>query len=212
MNDGVLLSLLGFAIAASVTPGPNVLMVAASAATRGLRATLPLMIGITLGFTLMLLAVGLGLAAPFAASPKLHTAMRWVGAAWLLLLAWRIAQAGGVGADSATAGKAGDRPPLGLLGGAAFQWVNPKAWLVGLAAISTFTSPGAAQGMAGQAATIALVFGLVSMPCLLVWAGIGAGTGRLLRGRPAALRAFNIAMAVLLALSVLPLLWPAGGE
>ena len=79
--EETLLPLLGFAIATSVTPGPNVLMVAASAANHGLRATWPHMIGITLGFSLMLLVVGLGLAGPFAASPALHEILRWVGAA-----------------------------------------------------------------------------------------------------------------------------------
>ncbi|WP_237214043.1 LysE family translocator [Falsiroseomonas oryziterrae] len=190
------LPLLGFAIAGSVTPGPNVLMVAAASASHGVRAVLPHMLGITFGFGAMLLLVGLGLAAPLAASPTLHGVLRWVGAAWLLWLAWKIATAPPPGERAA-------RPPLGFWGAAGFQWVNPKAWMLTAAAIPAFTSE--AAPLAPQVIAIAAVFAAVSMPCLVVWAGIGAGTGRLLKS-PVALRRFNIAMGVLLALSVLPLL------
>ncbi len=155
------LALLGFAIAMSVTPGPNVLMVAAGAANAGVRATIPHMLGIAIGFGGMLLIVGLGLAGPFAAAPVLHTALKWGGAAWLLVLAWRIARAG-------APGEGPPRPPLGFLGAVLFQWVNPKAWMIALAAIPAFTTP----------------------------------DGDILAGR--ALRGFNIAMAVLLVLSLIP--------
>lgn len=86
-----LLPLLGFASATSVTPGPNVLMVAAAAADHGIRATVPHMAGIAIGVAAMLVVVGMGLAAPFAAFPWPHTALTWDGAAWLLALARKIA-------------------------------------------------------------------------------------------------------------------------
>jgi threonine/homoserine/homoserine lactone efflux protein len=196
-----LLPLLGFAVAASVTPGPNTLMVTAAAANHGLRATWPHMLGITAGFGTMLLLVGLGLAGPFAASPGLHAALRWIGAAWLLLLAWRIARAAAPGEDQPS--RPLPRPPLGFWGAAAFQWVNPKAWLIALAAIPAFSTPGGA--VLAESLRIAAVFTLVSMPCLLVWAGLGAGARRLLAA-PGRLRAFNLAMAALLVASLLPLL------
>jgi threonine/homoserine/homoserine lactone efflux protein len=198
------LPLLGFSIAGSVTPGPNVLMVAASAARHGWRGTMPHMLGITAGFTLMLVLVGLGLAGPFAASTTLHAVLRWVGAAWLLWLAWKIASAPPPGEGSA-GGPAGTkaRPPLGFVGAALFQWVNPKAWMLATAAVPTFTRPG--EPMLPQVLAIAAAFGLVSMPCLLVWAGIGEGAGRLLSsGRR--LRVFNLVMAALLVASLVPML------
>ncbi len=188
------LPLLGFAIAMSVTPGPNVLMVAASAANAGVRATVPHMLGIAIGFGAMLLIVGLGLAAPFAAAPWLHAALKWGGAAWLLLLAWKIARAGAPGAGP-------PRAPLGFIGAALFQWVNPKAWMIALAAIPTFTTPDG--DMLRQSLTIAGAFALVGFPCTLVWALLGAGASRLLRTERA-LRGFNIAMAVLLVASLVP--------
>ena len=188
------LALLGFAIAMSVAPGPNVLMVAAGAANAGVRATVPHMLGIAIGFGAMLLIVGIGLAAPFAAAPWLHTVLEWGGAAWLLLLAWKIARAGAPGEGPA-------RPPLGFVGAALFQWVNPKAWMIALAAIPAFTAPDG--DMLAQSLVIAGAFALVAFPCTLVWALLGAGASRLLRtGR--ALRGFNIAMAVLLVASLVP--------
>jgi threonine/homoserine/homoserine lactone efflux protein len=189
-----ILPLLGFAVAASVTPGPNVLMVAAASANHGIRATAPQMVGIAIGFGAMLLIVVLGLAAPFAAWPVLHSVLKWVGGAWLLLLAWKVATAG-------APGEGPQRPPLGFIGAALFQWVNPKAWMIALAAIPAFTTPSGdtlAEGL-----LIATVFVVVCLPCLLVWAGFGAGASRILR-TPAALRWFNVAMALLMVGSLLP--------
>ena len=193
----LLLPLLGFAIATSVTPGPNVLMVAASAANHGARATGPHVLGIAAGFSFMLLVVGLGLSGPFALSETLHRILKWVGAAWLLLLAWKIARAG-------APGEGPRRPPLGFMGAALFQWVNPKAWMIALAAIPTFTTPGGDHVL--ESLRIALVFAVVGVPCTLVWSFLGAGAGRLLR-TPGALSAFNIAMAVLLVASLIPMLF-----
>jgi threonine/homoserine/homoserine lactone efflux protein len=188
--------LLGFAIAGSVTPGPNVLMVAAGAAGHGVRAVLPHMLGITFGFTAMLLLVGLGLAAPLAASPVVHGVLRVVAAAWLFWLSWKIATAPPPGEGPA-------KPPMGFPAAALFQWVNPKAWMICGAAMAGYTVPG--EALVPQVVAIALVFGAVSMPCLILWAGLGAGARRLLRDA-VALRRFNIAMGVLLAISVIPLL------
>ena len=210
------LPLLGFAIASSVTPGPNVLMVAASAAAHGLRRVLPHMLGITFGFGGMILLVGLGLAGPLLASRTLHEVLRWAGALWLLWLAWKIATASpprgasesapprGASDSAPPSGASGPvKPPLGFVGGALFQWVNPKAWMIAAAVVPAFTRPG--EPMLPQVVAISLVFVAITMPCLLVWAGIGVGTGRLLR-KPAHLRAFNIAMALLLVASLVPML------
>lgn len=189
-----LLPLLGFAVATSVTPGPNVLMVAASAANNGVRATVPHMSGIAFGFAAMLVIVGLGLAAPFAAWPALHAALKWGGGAWLLVLAWKIARAGAPGEGPA-------RPPLRFAGAALFQWVNPKAWMIALAAIPAFTTP--SGDTLAETLRIAGVFVLVGYPCTLVWAFLGAGAGRVLR-TPVTLRTFNIVMAVLMVASIVP--------
>lgn len=187
-------ALLAFAFATSVTPGPNVIMVAASAANHGVRATVPHIAGISLGFPVMVLLVGLGLAGPFAASPSLHVVLKWIGVAWIAWLAWKIARAG-------TPGEGVSRPPLGFFSAAAFQWVNPKAWLLALAAIPAFTRPGG--DLLVETLVIAAAFLAVAPPTLTFWAGVGVGAARVFRS-PRQLRIFNVTMAVLLVLSLVP--------
>ncbi|MFL1463949.1 LysE family translocator [Roseococcus sp. DSY-14] len=191
-----LLAALGFAVAMSGTPGPNNAMVAASGANFGLRRSLPHMLGVTLGFPAMLLAVALGAGEALRAAPGLHAALRWAGAAWLLVMAWRIATAAPEAPGAAPRGA-----PMSFLAAAAFQWVNPKAWVIALAAFAAYTTPGAAVA---QAAVLALLFALVTLPLLAGWALLGVASARLLG--PSGLRWFNRAMALLLVLSLLPLL------
>jgi threonine/homoserine/homoserine lactone efflux protein len=191
-----LLPLIAFAIATSGTPGPNVLMVAASAANHGFRATVPHQLGIAFGFAFMLGVVGLGAAAPLAASPTAHAVLKWVGAAWLLYLSWKIATAA-----EARAGAV--RPPLGFVGAAAFQWVNPKAWGIAVSAIPVFTTPGGE--LAREVGLIALVFFLVCLPLTALWALFGVAIGRYL-STPRRRRTFNAIMGALCALSVVPML------
>ncbi len=190
-----LLPLVVFTLAACITPGPNNVMVAASAANHGLRATLPHAAGIAVGFAVMIVLVGLGVAGVLAELPRLlGRALRWVAVGWLLLIALRIARAGAPGSGPA-------RPPMGFLGAAMFQWVNPKAWLMAVGATGAFISP--TQPMAPQLATVAGVFFAATVPCVLGWAALGSAAGRLLHS-PLRLRAFNIGMAALMVASMLP--------
>src|SRR6185503_4104961 len=119
--DSKLLSLLGFSVAMYITPGPNNVMVAASAAHFGIRATLPHMFGIALGFSAMLVLVCAGLGAALVGFPLLLPVFRWVGAAWLLWLAWQVVNAG-------PPSEGGRGRLLGFYGAMGFQWINPKGW------------------------------------------------------------------------------------
>lgn len=194
------LAAAGFAVSMSGSPGPNNAMVAASGATWGFRRTLPHMLGIALGFPAMLVAVSLGAGEALARLPWLHEAVRWVGAAYLLWLAWRIATAD-PGEDAAA--RAGSSP-LTFLQAALFQWVNPKAWAIALGAVAAYgTASGAA--LVAQMATLAAIFLAVTLPVVAGWTLVGVGAARFLR-RPAAVRRFNQAMAALLVLSLAPLL------
>lgn len=186
-----------FAATMALTPGPNNIMVTASAANFGFRRAVPHMIGVTLGFAFMILAVGLGLAGLFQAEPRLHLMMKYLGAAYLLYLAWRIARAGEDGGRSAAA------RPIGFLEAALFQWINPKAWIIAVGAMTAYTSVGGS--MLNEVALIVAVFALVTFPSLAVWALFGAGLGQWLK-RPAARTAFNWSMAALLVLSLIPVL------
>ena len=195
--DFALLPFIGFAFAASVTPGPNNVMIAAAAATHGVRAVLPQVLGIFGGFGAMILIVGLGLAVPLAAFPEIATAMRWLGFAWLLVMAWKIATAPPPGARQG-------HPPMRFIGGAMFQWINPKAWMLALGVATAWTLP--ALPLAPQIGGMAAIFAIVGIPCGLLWAALGAHAGRLLQS-PGRLRAFNVAMALLLVASMLPVLF-----
>lgn len=163
----------------------------------GFLRTIPHALGISLGFMLLVVAVGLGLGEIFNAVPWTYTALRWAGAAYLLYLAWRIATSGGM----SEAGGQGSKP-VTFLGAAAFQWVNPKAWVMAVGAITTYVP---AQGYVYNVLVIAAVFALVNLPSVCVWAGFGSTLRNVLRV-PRWLRLFNWGMAALLVLSLYPLL------
>lgn len=183
-----------FAFVATITPGPNNIMVTASGVNHGYRATLPHMLGISIGFPVMVLAVGLGLGGLFRAFPALHDVLKWAGVAYLLWLAWRIA-------TTRKQGEASSRPPLTFLQAAAFQWVNPKAWMMATGAVAAYTSGD--ESVFAEVLLITALFALVAFPCVSAWTLLGSGLGRFLAsGRR--LQIFNIAMATLLVLSILP--------
>ena len=196
MTD-TLLPFLIFAAVASATPGPNNIMLMSTAAVSGMRATVPLILGVSLGFGLMVLIVGTGLAVPVSRSTLLQTAMRWAGVAWLLVLAWKIAHAPPLAP--------GPRAParIGFWGAFAVQWVNPKAWIMALATAATYTAAGIAP--IRQVPVLAALFVLIGLPTLTFWALIGAGAGRRLT-TPGRQRVFNRIMGALLAVSVIPTL------
>lgn len=196
MTPQLLLAFVGYAFVTSITPGPNNTLLLASGVNHGFRASLPLLFGINLGFCGLVLAVGLGLGGLFSALPVLHDVLRYAGSAYLLYLAWKIARSAPLdpGAESA--------PPLSFPNAAAFQWVNPKAWIMAVGAVAAYTPT---EGYFLNLAIVVLVYALVNGPCIAVWA---AG-GSLLRGflaNPARQRVFNVVMALLLAASLYPIL------
>lgn len=186
-----------FAFVSSITPGPNNTMLLASGVNFGFRRTMPHAVGISVGFAVMVLAVGLGLGAVFKAVPVLYTVLRYVGAVYLLYLAWKIATSGPVGQAQDNSAK-----PMGFWAAAAFQWVNPKAWVMAVSGVTTYAP---AQGYVTNVIAIAVVFGIINMPSVCVWAGFGSLLRNLLQD-PRWRVAFNITMAVLLVASLYPLL------
>ncbi|PRA58829.1 MULTISPECIES: LysE family translocator [Pseudomonas] len=197
--------LLGFALFAlvtSITPGPNNTMLLASGVNFGFNRTIPHMLGITCGFFILVLAVGFGLGAVFQSYPVLYNVLRVVGASYLLYLAWKIAHSGPV-SDSAD----GQAKPISYLGAAAFQWVNPKAWIMAIGAISTYTP---LQGYFTNVIVIAGVFALINLPSVGVWVVCGSLLRNVLRDRRW-LRLFNWGMALLLVASLYPMLHESFG-
>ena len=179
-----------------VTPGPNNVMLTASGANFGLRRTLPHMLGICAGCAVLLVASCLGLGALFTRWPHLQEALRWVGAAYLVYLGWRLLQP--------ATGDARHAPqPLTLLQAASFQFLNPKAWVTNLTAATLFL-PREFGPVAGVA--YMLLWGvLVPAPCILVWALFGTSLRALLARRRGRL-AFNSAMALALGVTAVMML------
>ncbi|ESS41205.1 cysteine/O-acetylserine efflux protein [Burkholderia cenocepacia] len=184
-----------FALVTSITPGPNNTMLLASGVNFGFRRTMPHLFGISIGVAILMLCVGFGLGEAFKRLPLLYTILEAASVAYLLYLAWRIGTSGEVKAHGA-------KPrPMTFIEAAAFQWVNPKAWMMVLTAATTIRLS-ADYGM--NAAWMSVVFVLIGFPCICLWAAFGLGLRRFL-SNPRALRVFNVTMAVLLILSLYPL-------
>lgn len=202
MTLELLVAFVAFAFVTSVTPGPNNMMLLASGVNFGLRRSVPHMLGVSIGFTLMVAAVGLGLGEVFERLPLLHKVLQYVGACYLVYLAWAIARSAPPDARTDTRAK-----PFTFLQAAAFQWVNPKAWVMAVGAIATYAPH---QDYVINVLLIAGLFGLVNGPSIGLW----TVTGTLLRrwlDNPATRRAFNIGMALLLIASLVPILLDVKG-
>lgn len=187
-----------FAFASSITPGPNNIMLMASGVNFGLRRTVPHMLGVSLGHGAMTLILGLGLVQIFDLLPWLRTALTVVSVAYLLWLAWKVANA----APPADA-KEGTKP-LSFLQAAGFQWVNPKAIYMSIYAQTTYAPDAAGWG---GAVAVAFVFALVNLPSVATWVWGGTQVRRWLDG-PGRLKTFNWTMAALLVLSLYPMVLP----
>lgn len=195
-----LLALAVFAFVSSITPGPNNLMLMASGTNFGFVRSAPHMLGVAIGFVLMLVIVGAGLGALLKAFPTAMLALKYLSVAYLLYLAWRTANA--APPARATAETRADMRPLSFVQAAAFQWVNPKGWTMALTAMAVYVP---AEDRAFGIALVALVFGAINLPSVAVWTAAGVQLRRLLH-RPRALRTFNVAAALLLVGSLYPML------
>ena len=195
MSFAILTALLGFAFVTTVTPGPNNLMLMASGANFGFRRTLPHMLGIVGGLSVMALLVGAGLMALFDALPALNLVLKVASVCYLLWLALKIATAAPMAERDA------DSRPMTFLQAAAFQWVNPKAWAMCLSAITLY----APDRTLLSVAIVAGAFAVVCFPAISVWAWLGTVVRQWL-SNATRLKVFNITMAALLVASLYPVL------
>jgi threonine/homoserine/homoserine lactone efflux protein len=198
LSPDLLAALVAFAFVTSVTPGPNNMMLLASGVNHGFRRTIPHMLGISIGFGGMIIAVGMGIGQIFTRYPQTYLALKIVSIIYLLWLAWKIATTGPLAND----GVAGTGQPMSFLGACAFQWVNPKAWTMALGAISAYT---VAADYAKSLIIVGLVFTLVNLPTVSLWTLFGSVLRRWLT-EPRKVRIFNIAMALLLIASMVPII------
>ena len=196
MSYDLLLALVLFAFVSSITPGPNNLMLMASGANFGFRRTVPHMLGVGIGFTVMIVLVGIGLVQVFDLYPISHQILKVVSVIYLLWLAWKIANAAPPEGDVAS-----ESTPITFIQAALFQWVNPKAWTMALTAITAYTPDQSFTSVLW----VALIFGLVNLPSVSLWTVLGEQMARFLTSA-ARLRAFNWLMAAMLVASLYPVI------
>lgn len=193
--ENLLWALLVFVAVTLITPGPNNAMLMTTGLNFGFRRGQPHLWGVALGFAVMVLAVGLGLGAVFAAYPAVYSVLKFLGAAYLLYLAWQIATAGPID-DAVTAGAR----PIGFVEAAAFQWFNPKGWVMAVGAVSAYAG---VATFPFNVLVMSALFGGLGVISSATWLGFGTALKRLLKS-PRAVRAVNIMMSLLLVAS----LWP----
>jgi threonine/homoserine/homoserine lactone efflux protein len=196
LDTATLTALVTFAFATSITPGPNNMMLFASGVNFGFRRTIPHMLGIGVGFLSLLIGVGLGLGALLVTVPLLYTGLKIAGGIYLVYIAWKIGSSRTLGEGKASA------RPMTFLGAAAFQWVNPKAWVMAVTAMAVYVDP---NSYVWSVVVIGLVFAAVNLPSVSTWAGFGSVLREWL-SVPVRLKWFNITMAVLLVASLWPML------
>ena len=190
-------AVLFFAFSTTITPGPNNVMIMSSGVNYGIKTSLPHWLGICFGFPLMVLLVGLGFGVVFERYPHLHQLIKVVGVVYLIWLAWRIASA------EPKAIEQGKSKPFSFTQAALFQWVNGKAWVMASGAVAAFTSVGGVYWL--EVSIITAAFLLVAFPCVGIWLVFGAALRTILT-KALFQRIFNITMAVILVLSVVPVL------
>ncbi len=196
MTYSLLTGLVLFCFVSSITPGPNNLMLMATGANFGAQRAAPHASGIVLGFTFMIAAIGLGVAQLFQSYPLAHQLLGGISVIYLIYLAYK----------TATARTNLDSPeptgqPITFWQAVAFQWVNPKAWTMALAAVTVYAPQPVTYK---EVIVVAVIFGAINLPCISVWLLLGVKMRRFLT-TPARLRGFNWTMAGLLLLSVAPI-------
>lgn len=195
MNFETLTALALFAFVSSATPGPNNLMLMASGANFGFLRSIPHMMGISIGFMVMVFAVGSGMTQVFDQFPQAYDVLKIASVIYMLWLAWKIAHAAPV-TKSANAGS-----PMSFLQAAGFQWVNPKAWAMALTAVTVYVGDASILWLAFAAA----LFAVVNLPSVSLWTVAGQQMQRILTN-PRRLAVYNWSMATLLVLSLYPVL------
>jgi len=194
-SSGLLLAFSIFALVSSITPGPNNTMLLISGVNFGFRRSVPHIIGVAVGFAILVTAAGMGLGEVFVKWPVLYTALRYISAIYLIYLAWRILRSKQLQIKEA------NKKPISFLQAAAFQWANPKAWVMAIIAVTTYIPEEHFLLNLAMLISLFLVFVFLGS---IVWTLFGNWIQRFLH-RPDYLRLFNVIMATLLILSLYPL-------
>lgn len=192
------LALIGFAFVMSISPGPGNFLLLASGANFGFVRSLPLIFGICFGFLSMVFAVGLGLGQILETYPTLGGALRLACAAYIFWLAWKISKSRGLGSEHSEKVE----KPFTALQAASLQLLNPKAWTVALIVTVSYLP---AESPVSSLIGLIAIFAVVNIPTISLWAISGHSLRRFL-SKGNRIRLFNICMAGLLVVSMLPAL------
>ncbi len=196
MQIDVFLALVVFAFVMAFTPGPNNILLTASGVNFGFARTIPHLLGVDVGFVILLATFAAGLGLVFAAVPALQYALKLAGALYMLWLAWKVASARPVQDGNDAPGR-----PMTFLEAAAFQWINPKAVVAALSGVAVYMRPGHELY---DFVIVLAVFALSTVLSTATWTGFGVALRRLLRN-PRHARIFNFTMALLLVVSIVPI-------
>ena len=197
MTQEIILAFAAFAFVSSITPGPNNLMLMSSGANFGFKMTVPHLMGVVVGFAIMIELVGLGVMQLFNAFPVTYDILKVVSIVYLLYLAYKIATA----TPSESKDIAEKSKPFSFMQAALFQWVNPKAWTMALTAVSVY----APEQNLLTVTIISVIFAIVGFPCVVTWIVLGQKMQAILK-QPSHMQKFNWAMAGLLIISIVPAL------
>ena len=190
-------AVLLFSFTTAVTPGPNIIMITSSGLNYGIRKSMPHYLGVCIGLPVMVAAVGLGFDLVFHEFPFLHEIIKVMGIFYFFYLAYHVAIASGTSIHE------NKNKPLTFMQAAVFQWINPKAWIMATEAIAAYTTQD--SDMLIQVYYVTLAFFLMMFPCTAVWLFFGVNLKKILKNEIQQ-RLFNLCMAVLLILSVTPVI------
>ncbi len=196
----MLSSIVVFTLTSSVTPGPNNIIILSSGLTFGYKKTIPHILGVVLGYPFMLILLGLGIGVVLEKFPIVLNILRYVGIAYLFWMAYKIVS----NTSSYEVTENSNKKPFSFLQSALFQWVNPKAWIMGLTVISLFVT--SSENSLIQILTIALIYALSIVIGTSLWAIGGVFLKRFLKDAKS-VRFFNIILAVFLIVSVVPVMF-----
>ena len=191
------LAIFFFGVSTGVTPGPNNIMLMTSGMNFGIKRSIPHVLGICVGFPVMIILIGLGFSIVFEKLPILHEVIKILGLVYLLYLSWLIASASPDKLESK------ESKPFTFLQAALFQWVNPKAWVVATSSISAYTT--LEGNIYSQVLIIAIAFFFAAIIATSTWLVFGKGIKQILQSAKQQ-RIFNISMAALLVASVFPVI------
>ncbi|GAB2198589.1 LysE family translocator [Sessilibacter sp. MAH4] len=183
-----------FAMTATLTPGPSNVLVMSSGFNFGVKKSVPVFLGVVLGFPFMLVAVGVGLYSIFAVFPLAHIILKIVGCAYLVYMAWKIFNTQSVNVESSVG------TPPSFWHGAFLHWVNPKSWIVAVSTIASFSQ--VQDERLQEALHVAFIFTSVALPCVGTWLVLGDKIRAFVKSSYH-VRWFNRIMAILLVLSVI---------